>query len=213
MREDSAIVNAVPEKARDAVGEANVYSILEVAYLLASIDGVIRDEEIGEFRATAKMLLGDRFVSEEAIAFFARMQSLSNTVVGLLKFYASDDAALKVFEIYSRTAVESISRAAVGVVRRAFAFWGGMCCSDNEYAPIERKAIDALRNSVGSMNRAVSSALSDKFFEELERRVLEVNEFEKKVLDASGVGVKEKESELLKQMQSFGRFLDTFPES
>ena len=210
MREDSVIGNTVPEKARDAMGEATVYSILEVAYMLASIDGVIREDEVGEFRATAKMLLGDRFESEEAILFFARMQSLSNTVVSLLKFYSSDDVTLKVLEIYTRTSVESIGKSTLGVIRRAFTFWVGMCCSDNEYAPIERKAIEALRNSVGILNPAALPALSDKFFAELECRILAVNEFEKLVLNARGIEAKEKDSELLKQMQSFGQFLDTF---
>ena len=39
----------------------NVHLILEVAYLLAAMDGVILESEIVEFRNIARLLLGSRY--------------------------------------------------------------------------------------------------------------------------------------------------------
>ena len=191
------------DEPRMSVGEEDAKCIIEVAYLLASADGVVRDEEIAEFRSTVKMLLGDRFADSEVVLFLGELSDKSRRLIDLKRFYATDDEFVSAFTAVAQQAVARLTKDP-RVVRHAFAFWMGMCCSDNEFAAIERKTLHALQNMCNERLGGAASAVTDAFLGELERRVLEINCLEAQLCDKTKATAS---SELQGQIVSFQEFL------
>lgn len=205
----NAMLDVIPDgAARTAVGSKNVYPILEVAYLLATMDGVVCDAEIVEYKNTAKMLLGSQFAAEQTIEHFVRIQAKSRQLLDLMKFYSEDEGKVRAMVHLAREAIAAIGREPIGVIRRAFAFWVGMCNSDNDYAKIERRAVAEIKRVIVSMNSSAESFVSDSFFKELEKRIVAVKKFEKETMSNSKISDTEKDEQLRGMIVEFGKMLD-----
>ena len=204
MDNDSLAFRSMPEDAaRTAVGCENVHLILEVAYLLAAMDGVILESEIVEFRNIARLLLGSRYEDADTIQFFMDIQDKSRRMLDVMKFYQDDEGKIKAFYQCAKQSVTAISATPKEVIRRAFAFWIGMCMNDNDYAMIERKAVESLRQTITALNPSASAFLSDDFMKKIENHIASVKQFERDVMENQGIQNEEKDERLRMMIEEF----------
>lgn len=204
MDNDSLAFRSIPDDAaRTAVGSENVHLILEVAYLLAAMDGVILESEIVEFRNIARLLLGSRYEDADTIEFFMDIQDKSRRLLDVMKFYKEDEGKIKAFNHCAKQSVSAISKTSQDVVRRAFAFWVGMCMNDNDYALIEQKAVESLRQTIISLNPNAAVFLSDGFMKRLAEHIATVKQFERNVMDNPNIQDEEKDERLRKMIEEF----------
>ena len=191
------------------VGARNVYPILEIAYLLTAIDGIVRVEEIVGFRNTAKLLLGEKFCDEETLTFLLSIHSKAQQLLGLLKFYTEEKEKVCAFIFLTKDAIVKIAKESSSVVRRAFSVWIGMCMSDNEFAGIERMAIDELKKVVITVNAKLEHYLSKGFFDKVEEKTLKIKSFEAEVMSDVDVVDQVKIDKLKELIVDFTRMIDS----
>lgn len=204
MENDSLAFRSLPEDAaRTAVGCENVHLILEVAYLLAAMDGVILESEIVEFRNIARLLLGSRYEDANTIEFFMGIQDKSRRLLDVMKFYKDEEGKIKAFNHSVKQSVSAISKTSKEVVRRAFAFWVGMCMNDNDYALIEQKAVESLRQTIVSLNQNAAVFLSDGFMKRLADHIATVKQLERDVMDNPNIQAEAKDERLRKMIEEF----------
>ena len=122
-------------------------AILKVAYLLASVDGVICEEEQKRFIELMKMLFGKRYADVEVMDYLEGVAEDARKLIGLRAFYKSDDEIVRAF---CSKAAESVSAIApdANVLRQAFAIWISICLADNDYSAIEKKAVKGIQSMV-----------------------------------------------------------------
>lgn len=204
MDNDSLAFRSIPDDAaRTAVGSENVHLILEVAYLLAAMDGVILESEIAEFRNIARLLLGSHYEDANTIEYFMGIQDKSRRLLDVMKFYKEDEGKIKAFNYCVKQSVSAISKTSKEVVRRAFAFWVGMCMNDNDYALIEQKAVESLRQTIVTFNQNAAGYLSDGFMKRLADHIATVKQFERDVMDNPNIQDEEKDERLRKMIEEF----------
>jgi hypothetical protein len=204
MDNDSLAFQSIPnDAARTAVGSENVHLILEVAYLLAAMDGVIRESEIVEFRNIARLLLGSRYEDADTIQFFMDIQDKVRRLLDVMKFYQVDEGKINAFNYCVKQSVSAISKTSKEIVRRAFAFWVGMCINDNDYAVIEQKAVESLRQTIVSLNPNAGTFLSDGFMKRLSDHIATVKQFERDVMENPNIQDEEKDERLRMMIEEF----------
>lgn len=122
-------------------------AILNVAYLLAAMDGVICEQEQSQFRALMKQLFGDRYADAEVMTYLEGVSEEARKLISLRAFYADDEELVKAFLAKASPSVAVAAKDSY-VLRCAFAIWIGICCSDNDYSKIERLAVKGVQKLV-----------------------------------------------------------------
>ena len=137
------------------------FGMLQVAMMLAAMDGTVIELEIGVFGKLARKCRGwTAEAAEEALevglhaAGYLMIQSHRLTERHLIKAFV--DEAMKVLS-------GAFVAGSVIDKRRAFVMWIAMACCDRRFAVVERKAVLALRRRLG-----LEKVVTDRFLREVE---------------------------------------------
>ena len=141
------------------------FGVLEVAMMVAAMDGEVKADEVAAFKRLARKCRG--WSGPAAVkALSAALHAAGYLVIesGLVK----ERALLAAFV---REAVAALPRdfakSSVANVRRAFVMWLLMSWADRRVMLVERKAILALRKALG-----LEEVVSDRFLIEVEKDIL-----------------------------------------
>lgn len=141
------------------------FGILQVAMMIAAMDGQVSDVEVAAFKRLARKCRG--WTPRGTVnALSAALHSAGYLVVeaGLVK----EQALLAAFVREACEALpEDFKKRPVFIIRRAFVTWVLMSWADRRFRVVERKAILALRKRLG-----LEKVVTDSFLREVERDVL-----------------------------------------
>lgn len=120
--------------------------ILQVAMMVSALDGHVTEDELQTFEKLAKKCRG--YNAESAKAVFRE----GLKAAGYIELAARTLSAKELLALFAdETGVALPDGFAYGDakdVRRAFVMWTAMAMSDDEYAPVERKAVGLLADRV-----------------------------------------------------------------
>jgi len=122
------------------------FGILEVAMMVAALDGKILDSEYESFMTLAKKCRGYTAANADKCLDAALRKGGYLMVIAKVGGYTEKQR----IDAFVDLAVETMPRGFVdgelSDLRRAFVLWVAMGVSDGEFSDIERKAIDALQD-------------------------------------------------------------------
>lgn len=141
------------------------FGVLEVAMMVAAMDGEVKADEVSAFKRLARKCRG--WTGPAAVkALSAALHAAGYLVVE--SRLVKERALLSAFV---REAVAALPRdfvkSPVANIRRAFVMWLLMSWADRKVALVERKAILALRKALG-----LEEVVTDRFLIEVEKDIL-----------------------------------------
>lgn len=129
------------------IGFEQSKAILRIAYLLASVDGVICEKEQEQFRVLMRYLFGERYAEVGVMSYLEDVSEEARKLVGLRAFYTKDAELVRAFIAKAVSSLRMIVQDTY-VLRCAFAIWINICCADEKYNRIERLAIKGIQQMV-----------------------------------------------------------------
>jgi len=140
--------------ARDAKLSRLDFGILQVAMMIAVLDGQILPAEVDALLSLAKRC---RNYSEKAFGSF-REQTMRSA--GYLLLVAQTQSRDQLLSVFIREAVAALpdgfACGRLNDVRRAFVMWTAMGLSDGTFSAVEREAVEALRRALAEIKRVRS---------------------------------------------------------
>lgn len=133
--------------------------ILEVALLVAALDGTILPEEYAAFLELAKQCRGAtdanvRDLMDAALGSAGRLMAMAQ--VGVY----SEQERLGVFVKLAGSALTNgFAYGSESDIRRGFALWVAMGVADGEFSSLERQAVEALRDHLSIIQNAHDQAM------------------------------------------------------
>lgn len=141
------------------------FGVLQVAMMIAAVDGEVKADEVAAFKRLARKCRG--WTGPAAVkALSAALHAAGYIVVE--SRLVKERALLAAFVREARALLpRDFVKTPVANIRRAFVMWLLMTWADRRASIVERKAILALRKSLG-----LEKVVTDRFIREVEKDIL-----------------------------------------
>jgi len=122
------------------------FGILEVAMMVAALDGEILESEVATFQSLAKKCRGYTAANAKKCLDEALRRGGYLMAIAKVGGYTAKERIGAFVDLAVETMPRGFVDGELSDLRRAFVLWVSMGVSDGEFSDIERKAIDALQD-------------------------------------------------------------------
>lgn len=137
---------------RDARLSRLDFGILEIALMMAALDGDVLSSETAAFSSLAKRCRG---YSEKSFRLACEKAYRSAGYLLLLARNGTRDELMRAFVTEALAALPAgFTEGKLSDVRRAFVMWIAMGISDGTFSSVERQAVETLRRALAEIRRA-----------------------------------------------------------
>ena len=128
------------------------FAVLQIALMIAALDGNVRKDEAEAFLALAKKCRGANAKSVKEV--YEQALRAAGYIIILVQTADEKTVLAALADEARRLLPDSFLFGKPEDVRRAFVLWTAMCLSDGEYSEIERKAIACLQKHFTKLKTA-----------------------------------------------------------